>query len=147
MTQYNLSNERVKVTLIERYQDEIYSLALSLTNNEKKSKILAAKVFDKSLGKVYGSYNKIKLQLFRELLLNIASVSMKKMSEKNILYLFKRRLNLFDRKVFVLKFEFNLTSTEIAVVLRTSVKKVKKSLFYSIDKMIKIMEDKKSEMR
>ncbi|MDR2708423.1 MAG: hypothetical protein LBC07_00400 [Elusimicrobiota bacterium] len=125
------------MNLIERFQDEVYSLALSLTNNPPRAKALAIKVFVEHLGKTYGSYDKIKLRLFKYLLKRVDAIAVKKDKNKTLLVSFKRGLPLFDRKVFVLKYELGLRTVEIASALSTTRDKVRKSLLFSAQKLAK----------
>jgi DNA-directed RNA polymerase specialized sigma24 family protein len=130
------------MNLIERYQDEVYSLALSLTNDEKKAANLALKVFEETLPKVYGSHQKIKLKLFKAMLSKTDGINPKKIKGSDFLTIFKRKLNVFDRNVFVLKYEFDLKAIDIAFVLEVSKDRVKKSLLFGIDKVARKMETK-----
>ena len=123
------------MNLIERYQDEVFSLAFSMINNEEKSKILAFKAFEETLSSAYGGRNKIKLRLFRNVLIKTESASAKNRKNKNPVNLFKNKLNIFDRKIFILKHEFGLSSSDISVVLGVKRDKVKKSLLASMDRL------------
>jgi hypothetical protein len=129
------------MNLVEMYQNEVYALAFSLTNDEKKSRILAFNTFDEIVPKSYGSFRKIKFKLFKNLLEMADRVSIKSPKTKNFVWTFKRRLSVFDRKVFVLKFDFDLSSLDIAIILGVSRDKVKKSLLDSMDEVARKMED------
>ncbi|MDR2772623.1 MAG: hypothetical protein LBB93_04055 [Elusimicrobiota bacterium] len=128
------------MNLIERYQDEMYSLALSLTNDDKKSKALAMKAFDKSVGELYGGYNKMKVQLFRTLLSFAPLSKLKRAKNGDILYTFKKNLPPFERQIFVLKFEFHLSVLETSLVLNSSRAEVKKHIFFILNKLFKKLE-------
>ncbi|MDR3049582.1 MAG: hypothetical protein LBV16_07110 [Elusimicrobiota bacterium] len=134
--------------LVERFQDELYSLALSLTYDHEKSKKLALDTFEKTLGETDGDFHKIKMELYKAMLKEIGSISIKKNKCKNpdILSLVKKRLPLFDKKAMVLKYEFNISVNDICYILDAKLLKVKKSLLSSIKKVAKKLEDDKNEV-
>jgi DNA-directed RNA polymerase specialized sigma24 family protein len=134
--------------LIERFQNELYSLALSLTYDAEKSKHLALNAFEQTLPKSYGNFHSIKVQLFKNILKEIDFFSIKKSKCKNadLVGLVKRNLSVFDKKIFVLKYEHNVSVEDICYILDTQVDKVKKSLLLSIRKVMKKMEESRNEM-
>ncbi|MDR3244427.1 MAG: hypothetical protein LBT79_06720 [Elusimicrobiota bacterium] len=135
--------------LIERFQNELYSLALSLTYDEENSKKLALDTFENTLEQTQGDFNKIKLALYKSILKEIGTFSIKKNKCKNIdiVSLVKRRLSLFDKKAFVLKYEFGVSVEDICYILDAKLLKVKKSLLLSVKKVAKKMEEDKNEVR
>jgi DNA-directed RNA polymerase specialized sigma24 family protein len=136
------------MNLIERFQDELYSLALTLTYDHEKSKRLALDTFEKTLSEASGNFHKIKIELYKSMLQEIGALSIKRNKCKNpdILSLVKKHLSLFDKKAFVLKYEFGISVEDICYILDAKVLKVKKSLLSSIRKVAKKLEDDKNEM-
>jgi hypothetical protein len=132
------------MNLVERFEDQVYSLCLCLINDPVKSKAISLKVFIDCLGKTYGSYDIIRLRLFRHLLKNLDEVSVKRDKNDSFLIKFKRGLPIFDRKVFVLKYEFELSTTNTAFVMGVKKNKVRKSLLFSTERLAKKLASKKS---
>ncbi|MCL2144396.1 MAG: hypothetical protein FWH43_02725 [Endomicrobia bacterium] len=135
--------------IIKKYQNEVYTMALSLTCNAQKSKIAAVKAFEKILKSYHSDSPETKIKLYKELLKNIGIFTINKndLDRKGIINSVKHRLGLFDKKVFVLKYEFNCGLKDIVYILDSSCEKVKKSLVKSTERLAKILEDMKNEVQ
>lgn len=137
--------------IIKNYQNKVYTMALSLTGNPEKSKKAAIKAFESVL-KTYHTDDldsvETRNSLYKSLLKNICffSINKKDLDKKGILNSIKYKLGLFDKKVFVLKYEFGCSLSDIVYILNSNAGKVKKSLLKSAQKMAKVLEDDENEM-
>lgn len=134
--------------IIIKYQNELYAAALSLTGNAEKSKKAVIKAFEKVLRAYHSDTPETRVELYKNLFGNISflSVSRKKLDKAGIINGVKHSLSLFDKKVFVLKYEANFTVIEIASILGSSTEKIKKSLLKSTKKVADSLEDSQNEL-
>lgn len=134
--------------LVSRHQDELYSLAFVLTYDHKTARKCAIKAFEKVLSSYYDDSNETKLKLYKTLLSRIGAFSVKKKQckDKGLIGLIKKNLGIFDKKVFILKYEFNCSIKDISYLLDAKPEKVKKSLYKSTMTAAAALEDKEDEM-
>ncbi len=132
---------------LKKYQNEIYSLALSLVYDSGKAKKAAVKAFEK-MPSLDEDSPEIKLRLFKNLLsgINAFSIKKKKNSCGDFVSLAKKRMPLFDKKVFVLKYEHCFTVKDICCVLAKDAEKVKISMLKSSKIISDYLEAQKNEM-
>ncbi|MDR0485459.1 MAG: hypothetical protein LBH29_01885 [Elusimicrobiota bacterium] len=137
------------MNLIERFQDELYSLALSLTYDAEISKKAALDAFEKTLPASSGDFSRIKAELFKNMLSELGFFDIKKNNSQaaDIVSLIKKSLPLFDKKTFVLKYEFNVSVADISYILGVPDIKVKKSLLASVRKVMRKMKEDKDDLR
>jgi hypothetical protein len=126
-------------------------MALSLTGNAETAKKTAVKAF-KSVLKSYhtddAGSTETRNQLYRNLLKNIGFFTVNKndLNMKGTVNSVKHGLGLFDKKVFVLKYEFGCSINDIVFILGAGSGKIKKSLIKSARKAAKLIEDSENEM-
>ena len=134
--------------LVSKYQNELYSLALGLTYDQKNARKFVIKAFEKVLGSYYDDSNETKLKLYKNLLgsIGVFSIKKKQCKDKSIAGFVKKKLGLFDKKVFALKYENGLTVGDICYILNEKPLKIKKALFKSAMLVADILEDKEDEM-
>jgi hypothetical protein len=123
-------------------------MALSLTGSEQTSKKAAVKAFESLLKSYYADSPETKIELYKKLLKNIGIFDIKKkdLNKKGIINSVKHNLGLFDKKVFVLKYEFNCPLKDIVYILNSNAEKIKKSLYKSAWRVSQIIEDTENEM-
>lgn len=124
-----------------KIEEELYQLGLSLTYNYKRAQKLAAKALKKEKNN--------KLFLYKSVLKNIGKFSIRKSKciRNDFISVVKKDLKLFDKKVFVLRYEFKLTISEIVLVMSSTSEKVKESLYNSTLKIADRLESLEDEMQ
>jgi hypothetical protein len=135
--------------IVQKYQNDVYNLALSLTGNAEKSKNASVKAFESVLKSYYSDSPETKIELYKKLLerIGVFSVKKKELDKKGSLNSVKHALGLFDKKVFVLKYECGCGIQEISYILGSNREKIKKSLLKSTKRMADILEGEESEVR
>ncbi|MDR2425827.1 MAG: hypothetical protein LBD46_01355 [Endomicrobium sp.] len=134
--------------IVKKYQNEIYGMAFSLTCNEQTSRKAAIKAFENLLRSYYADLPEIKTELYKKLLKNIGFFDIKKkdLNKKGMINSIKHNLRLFDKKVFILKYEFNCSLKDMSYILNSSEDKIKKSLYKSVQRIAQMLEDGENEM-
>ena len=135
--------------LADKYQNDLYSLAVSLIYDTKKSKKAVIKAFESVLSSYNNDSDEMKLKLYKKLLDRIGffSVNKKHCVQNGCAESVKKKLGIFDKKVFVLKYEHGLTVDEICAVLDAKQHKVKRSLLKSTQKAADAIEGAEDEMQ
>jgi len=125
-------------------RNDLYSLALSLVYDETKAKKLADKAFGKVLSRLFEDERQLKFALYKKLLKSVGRFGVRKKACKDscCLGLAKKNFKIFDKKVFVLKYEHGFDIAEIAAVLNASEEKVKKALFKTTYAVSQMLEEK-----
>jgi DNA-directed RNA polymerase specialized sigma24 family protein len=79
--------------------------------------------------------------------LGLFDIKKNKCQDTSIVSLVKKDLPLFDKKAFVLKYEFNISVADISYILSAPDIKVKKSLLASVRKVMKKMKEAEDDLR
>jgi len=135
--------------LADKYQNDLYSLAVSLIYDKEKSKKAVVKAFESVLRSYNNDSDEMRLKLYKKLLDRIGffSVNKKQCVQNGCAENIKKKLGIFDKKVFVLKYEHDLTVDEICAVLDAKQHKVKSSLLKSTQKAADAIEGIEDEMQ
>ena len=134
--------------IIIKYQNELYGLVLRFTGNSEKSKAAVINAYKKILKSYYSDSSETRIELYKTLIGNIGFFDINKASldRNGFVNILKHRLGVFDKKVFVLKYEADFTVKEISYILRCSSGKIKKSLLKSTKRAADALEDSGNEM-
>ncbi|AKL98101.1 hypothetical protein [Endomicrobium proavitum] len=129
---------------IKQNKNDIHSLALSLVYDDKKAKKLTKKTFKKVSKRLFSDERQLKLALYKRLLKYVGrfSVKKKKCLGSDFICLAKKNFKIFDKKVFVLKYEHGFNIEDISEVLNAKESEIKKSLFYTTEKIAAVLEEK-----
>ena len=134
--------------IIKNYQNEVYSMAFSLTCDAQISEKAAIKAFKSVMSAYHSNSDETKIELYKKLLANIGffDIRRKNLDKKGKINSVKNKLGLFDRKVFVLKYEFQCSLQNISYIMSSKPDKIKRSLIKSAERMAKALEDCENEM-
>ena len=134
--------------IVVKLQDELYGLALRFTGNSEKSKEAVIKAFNKILKSYHSDSSETRVELYKNLLNNIGffSISKKNLDKSGFVNIVKHSLGVFDKKVFVLKYEADFRVNEISYILSSSSEKIKKSLLKSTKRVADALKDLGNEM-
>ena len=138
----------IQMQIIVKLQDELYGLALRFTGDSEKSKKAVIKAFNKILKSYHCDSSETRVELYKNLFNNIGffSICKKSLDKAGFINIAKHSLSVFDKKVFVLKYEADFTVNEISYILRSSSEKIKKSLLKSTERVSDALKDLENEM-